>query len=404
MGQNTQSNGSRERIIFIFVFLAVTGVLAGVSYGVILYINAAVRADETAAPDMNELSPIYVNFYTDAEEYVSAESYLAMGNYAQENPIPQNVQVLEGLTTHEINGYMLNHFVAGLRVNCTYCHNLNNFAAEEWGDDPETNAAEHNRWVARQHLRMSADLNQNWLTMLPGLTDEKVPTGSQITCATCHNGAAQFNTYPEESRETLPADFVVPLDEDIVYSVEEQGYLNVNGRTDVSLDATQLNQYVMYHMNASMNVGCTHCHNSRYFPSYEVPAKYYSMQMLQMTQYIQNNWSQYMVVGPDDTEPADPSCSMCHWGAVIPGGAARNVNVLAPTLVEEGSQDPDVAWGYLDPAEVGDWLEEAAELREGNMDDMGDDAYDYDPTNPENTGFDPEAEESASNTEASNVN
>jgi len=372
--------GGRQNV-FILVFLIITAVLAGGAWSLLVFVNNATRGVEMAVPATNELSPIYVNHYFDAESVVSSDSYLAMGNYAQENPRPQNVQVLEGMTTHEINGYMLNHFVAGLGVNCTYCHSLENFALEEWGDTPEANEAEHNRYIARQHLRMSADLNQNWLTMLPDLTDNKHPSGAQITCATCHLGEAQFSTYSEE-RNTLPADFEIPLGEDVVYSVEEQGYLNVNARTDISLDATQFNQYVMYHMNSSMNVGCTHCHNSRYFPSYEVPAKYYSMQMLQMTQYINNSWGEYLVVSPEDEEPAVPSCLMCHREAVIPPGSARNVDVIAPALVPPGSQSEDAAWGEFQ-SNTGDWVQQA----QANRDDTDVEGYDYDPDDPEDTGF-----------------
>jgi photosynthetic reaction center cytochrome c subunit len=77
----------------------------------------------------------------------------------------------------------------------------------------------------------------------------------------------------------------------------------------------------MYHMNTSMNVGCTHCHNSRYFPTYEVPAKYYAMNMLQMSQHIWNTYT-------DSLANKQPSCNMCHQGAVIPPGAARSAAVM----------------------------------------------------------------------------
>jgi photosynthetic reaction center cytochrome c subunit len=125
---------------------------------------------------------------------------------------------------------------------------------------------------------------------------------------------------------TLPNSFRLPLDEDTVFSVDEQGLLNVNARRDVSLDTVQYNQYVMYHMNTSMNVGCTHCHNSRYFPSYEVPAKYYALHMLQMSQYIQQEWGHTF-------NGKDVSCTMCHQEAVIPPGSARSADILPAVLV-----------------------------------------------------------------------
>lgn len=315
-----------QRSQFLAIVLLVSAAMAGSGFLIISWINATVQnANEIeVVGGLEELSPIYVNYYSDVEDYVSAESYVAMGNYAQDFPMPQNVQVLEGLTTHEVNGYMLNHFVAGLQVNCTYCHSLNNFAADFWGEP----VAEANKWRARQHLRMSQDLNQQWLNMLPELTNDKQPSGAQITCATCHNGQAQFVTYPNDDMSFLPDDFRINLGEDVVYSVDEQGYYNVNGRNDVGLDRTQENQYVMYHMNASLNVGCTHCHNSRYFPSYEVPAKHYSMQMLQMTQYIQNEYGE--ILGGKDA-----SCWMCHREAVIPGGSAVGIEVMPDTIASQ---------------------------------------------------------------------
>jgi len=311
---------------FLFVTALVTLVMTGSAFLILSWINATVQDvnEIEVVGELEELSPIYVDYYSDVEDYVGAESYVAMGNYAQDYPEPQNVQVLQGLTTHEVNGYMLNHFSAGLEVNCTYCHSLNNFAADYWGDP----VAEANKWTARQHLLMSQDLNQEWLNMLPELTNDKQPSGAQISCATCHNGEPQFVTYPNDRWSFLPDDWRIQLDEDIVYSVEEQGYYNVNARNDIGLERTQENQYLMYHMNAAMNVGCTHCHNSRWFPSYEVPAKYYSMQMLQMTQYIQNEYGEAL-------GDRDASCYMCHREAVIPGGSAIGVEVMPDTIASQ---------------------------------------------------------------------
>ncbi len=318
-----QKNFGGKQGLFLIIFAGVTFVLAGGAYAIILYVNGATRVVEQAEVESSEISPIYVDYYRDPSEYVAGESYIAMGNYAQDFPMPQNVQVLQGLTTHEVNGYMLNHIVGGMEVGCTYCHNINNFAADEWGDP----VAEQNKWRARQHLLMVQDLNQNWLSMLPELTENKAPSGAQITCAVCHNGQAKFETY-QANVSFVPEGFVLPLEPDVIYSVEEQGVLNVNGRNDISLDATQYNQVVMYHMNSAMNVGCTHCHNSRYFPSYEVPAKYYSMQMLQMTQYIHNEWGE--TLGGNV-----PSCWMCHQEAVIPPGSAQSVAVMPDPINSE---------------------------------------------------------------------
>lgn len=358
--------------LFLIVFAGITFVLAGGAYSIILYVNGATRVAEQEAIEANEISPIYVDYYRDPSEYVDGASYIAMGNYAQDFPMPQNVQVLQGLTTHEVNGYMLNHIVGGLEVGCEYCHNINNFAADYWGDEE----AEANKWRARQHLLMVQDLNQNWLSMLPDLTENKQPSGAQITCAVCHNGQAQFNTY-QENVSFVPDDFVLDLGPEVVYSVEEQGILNVNGRNDIGLESTQHNQVVMYHMNSAMNVGCTHCHNSRYFPSYEVPAKYYSMQMLQMTQYINNEWGH--TLGGNA-----PSCWMCHQEYVIPPGSAQGVEVVPEPINSESTYD----------------LPEIFQMEPGDMDAVGDYADDMAPSD----DMDMDEEEDASTEMGMNTN
>lgn len=312
-----------SRLGFLLVFAGVTAVLVGSSYWVIGFVYTQTQEEEEIVID-EALSAIYVDYYNSADQYVSADSYLAMGDYQAQFPEPQNVQVLVGESTSDIIGYMLNLFSAGMGVDCTYCHSLANFAADEWEDEE----AMANKVMARTHLLMSADLNQNWLTQLPDLTDDKQPYGSQIVCATCHNGHPAPRTWPGDDDVVVGEPLRLPLDD--VLSVEEQGILNVNGRNDIGLETTQYNQAVMYHMNETLGVGCTHCHNSRYFPDYSVPAKFYSMNMLQMSAHLQDNWS-------DALGGQEPSCHLCHRGVPIPSGAARNVDVVPAAI----SSNPD---------------------------------------------------------------
>ncbi|NDJ63272.1 MAG: photosynthetic reaction center cytochrome c subunit [Chloroflexi bacterium] len=320
-----------NRVAFLLVFLGVTGVLVFVSWWVIAFVNDQVAENQPMTAAELELSPIYVNFTTDIDAYVDAESYLAMAAYQQEFQQPQNVQVLVGLTTQEINGYMLNHVVGGLRVNCTYCHSLANFAAEEWVN-PETGELAtvemENRANARRHLQLVQDLNRNWLANLDELTDAKHPSGVQMSCATCHYGQPNPQSWPDR-QPTLPNDFRLPLDQSL--TAENVDYLNVNARSDISLDRVQYQQNVMYHMNTALNVGCTHCHNSRYFPSREVPAIHYAQNMLQMTQYI---WQEYgESINGVELGDQSPSCTLCHAGNVIPPGAVRSADLLPAALV-----------------------------------------------------------------------
>ncbi|MEO1643620.1 MAG: photosynthetic reaction center cytochrome c subunit family protein, partial [Chloroflexota bacterium] len=120
-----------ERNAFVAVFLGITGVLVLGAWSLLAWIAGVVIEDDRLV-DV-PMSPIYVDYQVDVDEYVSAQSYLAMAAYQAEFPEPRNVRIVTDYSTQELNGYMMNHLVAGLGVNCTYCHNINNFAAgPEW--------------------------------------------------------------------------------------------------------------------------------------------------------------------------------------------------------------------------------------------------------------------------------
>lgn len=314
-----------KRNFYLVVVATVTGVLLVASWWVLWFVSQQTQVDQVEEETLildESRSLIYVNYQPKPDQVISPASYLAMADYQQQNEETINVEVLTDLSPVEIVGYMVNHFSGGMGVNCTHCHSLQNFAAEEW-DDP---VGMQNKMTARAHLRMTADLNKEWLASLPDLTPDKQPSGVQISCATCHNGVAQPNPW-ENLGGTLPADFRLPLDEE--FSLEEVGILNVNARRDISLDTVRYQQNVMYHMNSSMNVGCTHCHNSRYFPSLEVPAVYYANNMLQMTAFIQNEYSDWL-------NGSEPSCYMCHQEAIIPPGAVRSAELMPGSLSTTG--------------------------------------------------------------------
>jgi photosynthetic reaction center cytochrome c subunit len=217
------------------------------------------------------------------------------------------------MTTAQISAYMTSQVSGGLKVDCSYCHNVANFAQ----GDGYPNAV--NKTRARAMMLMSADLNQNHVVKLPASVG-----GYQVTCATCHNGKPQFQPYPIEIQNTLPNNFQLPLD------LSYPGGLVVTGRTDKSNPEVELNQYTMYHMNVSLGQGCTFCHNARYFPSYEIDQKGYALSMLLMTQHIQNT---YVAPGGRIADGImagkSPSCYQCHQGARIPPGAAKPGQVPA---------------------------------------------------------------------------
>jgi photosynthetic reaction center cytochrome c subunit len=268
---------------------------------------------ETAAAQ--ELPPsVYVNYYADGS-YVSAESNAAIAAYIAQYPQPQNVKVLTGMSTAEIWTFMTSYVAGGLQVDCTYCHNIANFGAEgaEIGDD----AVAERKATAVIHLEMVADLNQNWLTQLDAI-ENKQTSGVQIICATCHLGDPLPVAWPDRLHG-LPDDFRLPLD--------DLDSLLVTGKSgEVSLDAVQQNQHTMYHISNSLGVGCTHCHNSRYFPDWNQPAKYYALTMLEMNQHILNTYS-------DSMNNQEPSCYLCHYNQVRPPGAVESASRLPAVLV-----------------------------------------------------------------------
>jgi photosynthetic reaction center cytochrome c subunit len=266
------------------------------------------------APKPIPESAVYNN-YDPAGNHLKPESLAAMQKYITEYEQPQNVQVLKGWNTKQISNYMVAQVAGGLKVDCSYCHNINNFADE----------SNPNKGKARAMMLMSGDLNRSFVSKLPVSVG-----GYNITCATCHNGKPKFETYPTEIQNTLPNDYRLPLER------EYPGGLVITGVESKSLDEVELNQNTMYHMNLSLGQGCTFCHNARYFPATGVKEggrdqKQHATWMLQMSKHINNSYSPIMA-------NQTPSCWMCHQGNSVPPGAAKAGQV--PDVLSTTSSAP----------------------------------------------------------------
>jgi photosynthetic reaction center cytochrome c subunit len=310
-------NSVDPRTAATVVSLLVAGALALGSIFMVGWIWDRVKAKAPAPPQ----SSIYKAYdqsgaYQQSTDWVAAQQ--AYQTYVTQNAQPQNVQVLTGMSTAQIYGYMVSQVSGGLKVGCQYCHNINNFASDE---NPQ-------KIKARAMLLMNGDLNRQFISALPASVG-----GYQITCATCHNGKPQFETYPIRIQNTLPRDYKLPLDR------EYPGALIVTGRTDVGLDAVQQNQYAMYHMNVSLGQGCTFCHNSRHFPSNEIEQKNHAITMLKMSKYMSETY------GAPGGVPANGilagrnvSCWMCHQGARVPPASALSGQV--PASISTSSAAP----------------------------------------------------------------
>lgn len=298
-----------KRFSYLAVFAIVTVVLLSASLWVLNLVRKTAEVKATEEPP----STLFINYNVVPGTTVKPESLAAMAAYIGAHPQPQNAQVLTGVSTAEIAAFMLSQVATGLQVDCTYCHNTQNFSLDSWDGGTDAMARKAR---ARLHLQMVADLNKNWLSKLPTLTADKRPFGGQVVCSTCHLGQAKPVAWAE-NQNALPDNFRLPLD--------DLNQLVVTGRKDISLDTVQINQYSMYHMATSLGVGCTHCHNSRYFPSYEQPNKYYALLMLQMAQHIRNTYK-------DAMNGQDPSCVLCHRNQILPPGAALPSVVLPAPL------------------------------------------------------------------------
>jgi photosynthetic reaction center cytochrome c subunit len=320
MTPKPQKQRRRGGVSWVPIALVLVVLLFGTQWIAYLVRETGIQAAQAAEPRL----PNYVDYYADGS-YISAESNQAIAQYIADFPEPQNVQVLVGMNTSAIWSFMTAYMAGGLKVDCTYCHNINNFGAETLEEIGDQDTYDR-KVTAREHLLMVADLNQNWIATLAQY-EGKQPSGAQVICATCHNGQALPVAWPDELYG-IPNDYRLPLDE-YRQPLKDIRLLQVTGKSDeVSLDAVRFNQHTMYYFNSSLGVGCTHCHNSRYFPEYVQPAKYYALHMLQMNQHILENYQESM----NDQEP---SCTLCHYNQVRPPGAAVSPASLPSMLNSE---------------------------------------------------------------------
>ncbi|MBA3947627.1 MAG: photosynthetic reaction center cytochrome c subunit [Herpetosiphonaceae bacterium] len=289
---------------FLIIFAIISVILLVVSGALVAYVASNGRLfppKQPSAPYTGyNVNPAVISKPGDGG-YLKPETLAAANKYIQEHPQPQNAQVLKGMSTAQIYNYMVTQVAGGLKQNCTTCHNVNNFASDELGT----------KVLARQMMLMVADLNQNYVVTLPANAG-----GKMVTCATCHNGKINFNTYPAV-QSPIPQSWVLPLD--------NLDALQVTGKKDPQLAQVQQNQYTMNHMNYALGVGCAFCHNARYFPSYEIPQKSYALTMLKMSQHINQNYKTIM-------NGKTPSCWMCHQQNYLPPGSVTQADQSAKPI------------------------------------------------------------------------
>jgi photosynthetic reaction center cytochrome c subunit len=389
-----------DRQIAIFVSVAVGAIVAIVTTATFYWIyNIVARDDpgreaaaaESAPWNLNDGTTVITeaepNQPTDGREpWLGLDAWRegsqAGQQWAAEYPNTINVQVLTGMTSSQVWAYMQQYVSPALGVGCQYCHNINNFASDEY---PQ-------KLAARSMLRLVGDLNEQHITNLPNWK------GNYVQCATCHFGQpVAMEAYGQQFQGSVPPINVVvdPLDADgqpildpaqkpadiqtplplqdaIVwyvrnYEVWKPFDPNVaeSGRGSLALtleggrtqDQVTINQNVMNYMGWSQGVGCTFCHNSRNFIDYELETasnlahpeygynKLKAQRMLLLTTWLYENWPQYGATGYD-TMPVGagaaseysyaniggkfynlPACYTCHAGYSIPRGSMPSVTI-----------------------------------------------------------------------------
>ncbi|ACL25500.1 cytochrome c-554 Puf2C [Chloroflexus aggregans] len=306
--------------------------------------------------------------------------------WVQQFPNTVNVQVLVGMSSAQIWTYMQQYVSGGLGVGCQYCHNINNFASDEY---PQ-------KIAARNMLRLVRDINAQFIVNLPAWK------GNYVQCATCHNNApvnmeavgAQFiNSVPPIKVTVDPLDAngqpildpaqkpeeirgQVLLKDAILYYIYNyqvwkpfdpadpesgRGSLALTYEGGRTQDQVTINQNVMNYQSWSLGVGCTFCHNSRNFVAYELnpagdnvlnPAYAYNklktQRMLLLTTWLAENWTKYGAIGKADVPTGKdaaspysyrrlgdgqvyniPGCYTCHRGNNIPLTSINQANIPA---------------------------------------------------------------------------
>jgi photosynthetic reaction center cytochrome c subunit len=140
------------------------------------------RGGNTPAPSVAYASLNYDPF----TDYLAGKENIRVGGKA----FPTAASNAAIQTTEKTYGLMM-HMSQGLGVNCTYCHNSNNFA--KWEDSRPQRV---NAWYG---IRMVRDVNNNYITALGDVWpangkgiygNRRGPHGDplKVNCATCHQG------------------------------------------------------------------------------------------------------------------------------------------------------------------------------------------------------------------------
>ncbi len=133
---------------------------------------------------------------------ITKENIRVGGTKALPHGNTQHIQDAEGTYA------LMMHFSKSLGVNCTYCHNAQNFQA--WENNPPQ------RVTAWHGIQMVRDVNKDYVLPLESVypADQRGPHGDigKVACATCHQGAnkplfgkSMLSAHPELAKAVVAA-------------------------------------------------------------------------------------------------------------------------------------------------------------------------------------------------------
>lgn len=221
-----------------------------------------------------------------------------------------NVQVLKQYSYVQLLGQM-NYYTTALGVQCTYCHNVQNFAY-----DTAT------KRIARTMQIMSNEVGKSWIAPVKQDYPNYAVNGA-VGCVTCHRGAPRMGV----SWNIVPVQFL-----DYRYKSTKQAGYAVNS---------------MYSAARSLGVNCLFCHNTadfitlQYYPTNQIAHRMWAMVDKINHQYLPSNikavtcytchqgakWPQALVTAGLDQAPAEAVAAHpevhLNPGAHLASGASR---------------------------------------------------------------------------------
>ncbi len=130
--------------------------------------------------DINESGPIVISSQVEQDSFnqqAAIDAILESIKGREEEPaeeVFENIQLFGKMPAGRIVRVMEMGFSRSLGVNCTHCHNPNDWASEE----------KPTKQIARDMMNLVGSINNNLLKEIPNLESEQ----PAVNCTTCHRG------------------------------------------------------------------------------------------------------------------------------------------------------------------------------------------------------------------------